>query len=108
MTWTATPDNFLNALHDASIKNSRETLFDHPALAERYAFASDAKSATFWLRPGIKFHNGEPVTVEDAVQLCTPSGCQGWSAEIEDRACGDCRCPYGALFLTSAPFWISP
>ena len=62
---TATPDNFLNALHDALIKNSRETLFDHPALAERYEFASDAKSATFWLRPGIKFHNGEPVTVED-------------------------------------------
>jgi peptide/nickel transport system substrate-binding protein len=62
---TATPDNFLNALHDALIKNSRETLFDHPGLAERYEFAPDARSATFWLRPGIKFHNGEPVTVED-------------------------------------------
>jgi peptide/nickel transport system substrate-binding protein len=62
---TATPDNFLNALHDALIKNYRTTLFDHPGLAERYEFAPDAKSATFWLRPGIKFHNGEPVTVED-------------------------------------------
>ena len=62
---TATTDNFLNALHDALIKNYRETLFDHPGLAERYEFAPDAKSATFWLRPGIKFHNGEPVTVED-------------------------------------------
>jgi len=62
---TATTDNFLNALHDALIKNYRETLFDHPGLAERYEFAADAKSATFWLRPGIKFHNGEPVTVED-------------------------------------------
>ncbi len=62
---TATTDNFLNALHDALFKNSRETLFDHPGLAERYEFAPDAKSATFWLRPGIKFHNGEPVTVED-------------------------------------------
>ena len=62
---TATPDNFLNALHDALIKNYRETLFDHPGLAERYEFAPDARSATFWLRPGIKFHNGEPVTVED-------------------------------------------
>jgi hypothetical protein len=47
---TATPDNFLNALHDALIKNYRETLFDHPGLAERYEFAPDAKSATFWLR----------------------------------------------------------
>jgi len=62
---TATTDNFLNALHDALIKNYRATLFDHPGLAERYEFAPDAKSATFWLRPGIKFHNGEPVTVED-------------------------------------------
>ncbi|MGE3537997.1 MAG: ABC transporter substrate-binding protein [Candidatus Tectimicrobiota bacterium] len=62
---TATPDNFLNALHDALIKNSRDTLFDHPGLAERYEFAADARSATFWLRPGITFHNGAPVTVQD-------------------------------------------
>src|SRR5262249_42130983 len=62
---TATPDNFLMALHDALIKNSGTDLYDHPALAERYEFAQDAKSATFWLRPGIKFHNGEPVTPED-------------------------------------------
>lgn len=62
---TATPDNFLMALHDALIKNSGTTLFDHPALAERYEFAKDAKSATFWLREGIKFHNSEPVTPED-------------------------------------------
>ena len=62
---TATPDNFLTALHDALIKNSGTTLFDHPALAERYEFAKDSKSATFFLREGIKFHNGEPVTPED-------------------------------------------
>lgn len=62
---TATPDNFITALHDALIKNHRDVLFDHPGLAERYEFAPDAKSATFWLRPGIKFHNGEPVTPED-------------------------------------------
>ena len=61
----ATPDNFLMALHDALIKNSGTTLYDHPALAERYEFAQDAQSATFWLRKGIKFHNGEPVTPED-------------------------------------------
>jgi ABC-type transport system substrate-binding protein len=61
----ATPDNFLMALHDALIKNSGTALYDHPALAERFEFAPDAKSATFWLRPGIKFHNNEPVTPED-------------------------------------------
>src|SRR5437773_5141825 len=62
---TASTDNFLFALHDGLIKNFREKLFDHPALAERFEFAEDAKSATFWLRPGIKFHDGSPVTPAD-------------------------------------------
>jgi ABC-type transport system substrate-binding protein len=62
---TASPDNFIMALHDALIKNTREVLYDHPALAERYEFAKDAKSATFRLRPGSKFHDGTPVTPED-------------------------------------------
>ena len=62
---TASPDNFLMALHDGLIKNFRDELYDHPALAERYEFAEDAKSATFWLRPGTKFHDGTPVTPAD-------------------------------------------
>ncbi len=62
---TASPDNFLMALQDALIKNFRETRYDHPALAEGYDFAEDAKSATFRLRPGNKFHDGALVTPED-------------------------------------------
>src|SRR5271169_4358303 len=62
---TASPDNFIMALQDALIKNFREVHYDHPALAERYDFAEDAKTATFHLRPGIKFHDGSPVTPED-------------------------------------------
>src|SRR6266853_4697135 len=61
----ATPDNFLNVLHDGLIKNFRDELYDHPALAERFEFAEDAKSAIFSLRPGLKFHNGAPVTPAD-------------------------------------------
>src|SRR6266851_9552558 len=61
----ATPDNFLNVLHDALIKNFRDELYDHLALAERYEFSEDAKSAIFSLRPGLKFHNGTPVTPAD-------------------------------------------
>src|SRR2546425_3216985 len=62
---TATPDNFFTALHDALIKNQGTQLYDHPALAERFTVAADAKSATFTLRKGLTFHNGEPVTPQD-------------------------------------------
>ena len=62
---TASPDNFLMAVHDALIKNFRDELYDHPALADRYEFAEDAKSATFSLRPGTKFHDGTAITPAD-------------------------------------------
>jgi peptide/nickel transport system substrate-binding protein len=62
---TATPDNFLTAIHDALIKNQGTELYNHLALAEHFAVAADSKSATFTLRKGIKFHNGEPVTPQD-------------------------------------------
>src|SRR4030095_3250596 len=62
---TATPDNFLTAIHDALIKNQGTALYDHPALAERFAARADSKSATCTLRKGIKFHNGDPVTPQD-------------------------------------------
>src|ERR1043165_7438469 len=40
---TASPDNFIFALHDGLIKNFRETRYDHPALAQDFDFAEDAK-----------------------------------------------------------------
>src|SRR6185503_16273131 len=62
---TATPDNFFTAIHDALIKNQGTQLYDHAALAERFTVAADSKSATFTLRKGTKFHNGDPVTPQD-------------------------------------------
>lgn len=62
---TATPDNFINALHDGLVKNFREQKWDHLALADKFDFAADAKTATFRLRPGLKFHDGTPVTPQD-------------------------------------------
>jgi peptide/nickel transport system substrate-binding protein len=83
----ATPDNFLNVLHDALIKNFRDELYDHLALAERYEFAEDAKSATFRLRPGIKFHNGAPVTPED-VRWSYEHYHGAWAKVLQDRTDG--------------------
>src|SRR5213594_155229 len=62
---TATPDNFITAIHDALIKNQGTELYNHLALAEHFTLAADSKSATFTLRKGIKFQNGEPVTPQD-------------------------------------------
>src|SRR5258706_16445455 len=62
---TATPDNFFTAIHDALIKNQGTELFDHLALAEHFEVSPDSKSATFTLRKGVKFHNGDPVTPQD-------------------------------------------
>ncbi len=61
----ATPDNFLNIVQDALIKNFRDEKYDHLALAEHFEFAEDAKRATFVLRKGVKFHDGSPVTPAD-------------------------------------------
>src|SRR5438093_5206852 len=36
---TATPDNFLTAIHDALIKNQGTELYNHPALAEHFMVA---------------------------------------------------------------------
>jgi peptide/nickel transport system substrate-binding protein len=62
---SATPDNFLTVVHDALIKNHKTQLYDHLALADQFDFAEDARSATFRLREGLKFHDGSPVTPDD-------------------------------------------
>jgi peptide/nickel transport system substrate-binding protein len=62
---TASPDNFLFAIHDGLIKNMYDKKYSHLGLAEHFEFPEDAKSATFRLRAGLKFHDGSPLTTED-------------------------------------------
>jgi peptide/nickel transport system substrate-binding protein len=84
---TATPDNFLNTLHDALIKNSGQQKYDHLALAERDEFAEDAKSATFHLRQDIKFHDGTPVTPHD-VKWSFEQYRGAWAKVLHDKTQG--------------------
>ncbi len=81
---SATPDNFLNAVHDALIKNYKTQLYDHLALADQFDFAEDAKSATFRLRQNIYFHDGTPVTPED-VQWSYEHYHGAWAQVLHDR-----------------------
>jgi peptide/nickel transport system substrate-binding protein len=59
-----TPYLVAYAVHDAMVKPMPGNPLA-PSLAESYEMAPDYKSATFKLRPGIKFHDGSPVTTED-------------------------------------------
>src|SRR5262249_55967693 len=59
-----TPYLVAYALHDALVKHMPGRPLA-PSLAESYEVAPDYRSATFALRPGIKFHDGSLVTPED-------------------------------------------
>jgi peptide/nickel transport system substrate-binding protein len=59
-----TPYMVLYALHDALAKPMPGQPLA-PSLAESWSASEDALSYEFVLRPGVKFHNGEPVTAED-------------------------------------------
>src|SRR5258708_1569971 len=58
-----TPYNFAYAMHDALVKHLPGQPFA-PSLAESYDVAPDFKSATFKLRQGVKFHNGDAISPE--------------------------------------------
>jgi peptide/nickel transport system substrate-binding protein len=60
-----TPFMVLYALHDALVKPMPGG-DNTPSLAESWTVSKDGLSYEFVLRKGVKFHNGDPVTAEDA------------------------------------------
>jgi len=61
---TITPFLLLYALHDGLLKPMARS-GSAPSLAESWSMSKDGLSAEFILRPGIKFHNGDPITSDD-------------------------------------------
>jgi peptide/nickel transport system substrate-binding protein len=59
-----TPFGVLYALHDAMVRAYPGTKMG-PALAQSWEEAEDGLSYTFKLKPGLTFHNGDPVTSDD-------------------------------------------
>jgi len=59
-----TPFGLLYALHDALVRPYPGHKMG-PSLAESWQESADGKIYEFKLRPGLKFHNGDPVTAED-------------------------------------------
>src|SRR4029450_7683333 len=52
------------ALHDALVKPMPGNIMT-PSLAESWTLSADQRTYEFKLRPGLKFHNGDPFTAED-------------------------------------------
>jgi peptide/nickel transport system substrate-binding protein len=63
-TGIITPFMILYALHDAMVKLMPGKDLA-PSLAESWSVSEDGRTYDFVLRDGAKFHNGDPVTVED-------------------------------------------
>jgi peptide/nickel transport system substrate-binding protein len=59
------PYMILYALHDAMVKPMPGKSMA-PSLAESWSMTPDGLTYEFVLRKGVRFHNGEPVTAEDA------------------------------------------
>jgi peptide/nickel transport system substrate-binding protein len=59
------PFMILYALHDALVKPMPGKIMA-PSLAESWSVSPDGLVYEFVLRKGVRFHNGEPVTAEDA------------------------------------------
>jgi peptide/nickel transport system substrate-binding protein len=105
---TATPDNFLHALHDGLIKNSGDRRFDHLALAEKYEFAEDAESCSFTLRQGLKFHDGSPLTAQD-VKWSYEHYRGAWAKVLHDKTARiECPDDRSVRFVFNAPFLDFP
>jgi peptide/nickel transport system substrate-binding protein len=60
-----TPFMVLYALHDALVKPMPKNLMT-PSLAESWTASKDGLTYEFVIRKNAKFHNGDPVTAEDA------------------------------------------
>src|SRR6266478_1726924 len=59
-----TPFGMLYAIHDALVRPYPRQKMG-PSLAESWEESEDGLTYQFKLRPGLKFHNGDPVTTED-------------------------------------------
>ena len=59
-----TPFGMLYAIHDALVRPLPGSKMG-PSLAESWRESADGLTYEFKLRPGLKFHNGDPITTED-------------------------------------------
>ena len=55
-------------IYDSLVRYKPGTVEVEPGLAERWDISADGLTYTFHLRPGVKFHDGTPLTADSIVQ----------------------------------------
>lgn len=58
-------NDIVGLVYDSLIEVDPHTLEPRPRMAERWEVTKDGLTYTFYLRKGIKFHDGHPLTAED-------------------------------------------
>ncbi len=62
-TWSGTGP-VLSAMYDSLLKHSSDGKLI-PGIAEKWEMSADGLSWTFYVRKGVKFHNGDPLSAKD-------------------------------------------
>jgi len=57
----------LDYVGDTLIERNRDTLVYEPKLAERFEISKDKLTYTFYLRKGVRWHDGQPFTADDVI-----------------------------------------
>lgn len=58
-------DAYVNDLVFDSLWGADDALMPRPSMASHWTISPDNKTITFYLKDGIKFHDGRPVTIQD-------------------------------------------
>jgi peptide/nickel transport system substrate-binding protein len=79
-----------------------------PWLAESYQLAADNMSCTFKLRPGVKFHNGQPMTSADVKFSIDQSSATKGGWEFINSAIKEVTCPDDLTVVVTTKYAWAP
>jgi hypothetical protein len=97
-----TPFGMLYAIHDALVRPYPGYKMG-PSLAESWEESEDGLFYEFKLRPGLKFHNGDPLTAEDVSSASSTTKARR-PASCMTASCGSrSSIPWWCAFISSRP-----